>query len=47
MKNTTNYINLVSSVLEKAVEWNYLRKNVAKNVTIQKNYNKQKRTRNL
>lgn len=46
-KTIKNYINLVSSVLEKAVEWNYLRENVAKNVTIPKNYNKQKKEQEI
>lgn len=46
-KTIKNYINLVSSILEKAVEWNYLRENVAKNVAIPKNYNKQKKEQEI
>jgi len=46
-KTIKNYINLVSSILEKAVEWNYLKENVAKNVTIPKNYNKPKKEQEI
>ncbi len=46
-KTIKNYINLVSSVLEKAVEWNYLKENVAKNITIPKNYNKPKKEQEI
>lgn len=46
-KTIKNYINLVSSILEKALEWNYLKENVAKNVTIPKNYNKPKKEQEI
>lgn len=46
-KTIKNYINLVSSILEKAVEWNYLKENVAKNITIPKNYNKPKKEQEI
>lgn len=46
-KTIKNYINLISSILEKAVEWNYLKENVAKNVTIPKNYNKPKKEQEI
>lgn len=46
-KTIKNYINLISSILEKAIEWNYLKENVAKNVTIPKNYNKPKKEQEI
>ena len=41
--NTINYIKLISSILNKAVEWDYLQINVADKVSIPKNLEKQKK----
>ncbi len=46
-KTIKNYINLISSILEKAIEWGYTNTNVANNVTIPKNYNKQKKEQEI
>lgn len=46
-KTIKNYINLISSILEKAVEWNCIKENVAKNVNIPKNYNKPKKEQEI
>lgn len=42
-KTINNYIKLISSILTKAIEWDYLQNNVALNVSIPKNFNKQKK----
>lgn len=42
-KTTKNYIKLISSILNKGIEWGYLDSNVADKVSIPKNLNKQKR----
>lgn len=46
-KTIKNYINLISSILEKAIEWNYINENVAKKVNIPKNYNKPKKEQEI
>lgn len=46
-KTIKNYINLISSILEKAVDWEYLKENVARNVNIPKNYNKPKKEQEI
>lgn len=46
-KTIKNYINLVSSILEKAIEWGYINNNVASNVNIPKNYNKPKKEQEI
>ena len=46
-KTIKNYINLISSILEKAIEWEYIKTNVANNVTIPKNYNKPKKEQEI
>ncbi len=42
-KTTKNNIKLISSILNKAVEWDYIQNNVADKVTIPKNLNKEKK----
>lgn len=42
-KTINNYIKLISSILTKAIEWDYLQNNVATNISIPKNFNKQKK----
>lgn len=42
-KTVKNYIKLISSILNKAIEWDYLKNNVADKVSIPKNINKQKK----
>lgn len=46
-KTIKNYINLVSSILEKAIEWGYINNNVASNINIPKNYNKPKKEQEI
>lgn len=46
-KTIKNYINLISSILEKAIEWGYISTNVANNVNIPKNYNKPKKEQEI
>lgn len=46
-KTIKNYINLISSILEKAIEWGYINTNVANNVNIPKNYNKPKKEQEI
>lgn len=46
-KTIKNYINLISSILEKAIEWGYINNNVASNVNIPKNYNKPKKEQEI
>lgn len=46
-KTIKNYINLISSILEKAIEWGYINTNVSKNVNIPKNYNKPKKEQKI
>lgn len=46
-KTIKNYINLISSILEKAIEWNYINENVATNINIPKNYNKPKKEQEI
>ena len=46
-KTIKNYIKLISSILEKAIQWDYLHENVAKYVTIPKNYNKPKKEQEI
>lgn len=41
-KTIKNYIKLISAILNKAVEWDFIQNNVADKVTIPKNYNKPK-----
>ena len=41
-KTIKNYIKLISAILNKAVEWDFIQTNVADKVTIPKNYNKPK-----
>lgn len=42
-KTIKNYIKLISSILNKAIEWDYLQKNVAEKISIPKNNNKPKK----
>jgi len=42
-KTAKNYLNLISSILNKAVEWDYLNKNVADKISIPKNHSKPKK----
>lgn len=42
-KTATNYIKLISSILNKGVEWDFLDSNVADKVSIPKNFEKQKK----
>jgi len=42
-KTAKNYIKLISSILNKAIEWDYLQNNVADKVSIPKNLEKTKR----
>lgn len=42
-KTIKNYIKLISSILNKAIEWDYLQYNVANKVSIPKNFEKAKR----
>jgi len=42
-KTTKNYIKLISSILNKAIEWDYLQNNVADKVSIPKNFEKTKK----
>jgi len=42
-KTTKNYIKLISSILNKAVEWDYLQTNVADKISIPKNLEKPKK----
>lgn len=42
-KTTSNYIKLMSTILNKAIEWDFLQKNVADKVSIPKNLKKQKK----
>lgn len=42
-KTTKNYINLISSILNKGIEWGYLENNVADKVSVPKNLEKQKK----
>ena len=42
-KTIKNYIKLISAILNKAVEWDYIQVNVADKVTIPKNLNKPKK----
>lgn len=42
-KTIKNYINLISSILNKGIEWDYIQNNVADKVSIPKNYNKPKK----
>lgn len=46
-KTIKNYINLISSILEKAKEWNYIKENVASDVCIPNNYNKPKKEQKI
>lgn len=46
-KTIKNYIKLISSILEKAIQWDYLHENVAKYVTIPKNYSKPKKEQEI
>ena len=46
-KTIKNYINLISSILEKAIEWGYINTNIANNVNIPKNYNKPKKEQEI
>ena len=46
-KTIKNYINLVSSILEKAIEWDYMNTNIANNITIPKNYSKPKKEQEI
>lgn len=46
-KTIKNYINLISSILEKAIEWDYINHNVANNINIPKNYNKLKKEQEI
>jgi len=46
-KTIKNYINLISSILEKAIEWGYINNNVASNINIPKNYNKPKKEQEI
>lgn len=46
-KTIKNYIKLISAILEKAIEWDYLKENVAKHVDIPKNYNKPKKEQEI
>ena len=42
-KTVKNYINVISAILNKAIEWDYLQNNVADKVSIPKNINKSKK----
>lgn len=42
-KTANNYIKLISSILNKAIEWDYLNVNVADNISIPKNFEKSKK----
>ncbi len=42
-KTIKNYIKLISSILNKAIEWDYIQNNVAEKVSISKNFSKQKK----
>lgn len=42
-KTIKNYIKLISSILNKAIEWDYIQNNVAEKVSIPKNFKKQKK----
>lgn len=42
-KTVNNYIKLISSILNKAIEWDYIQNNVANKVSIPKNLNKPKK----
>ena len=42
-KTIKNYIKLISSILNKAIEWDYIQNNVAEKVSIPKNFSKQKK----
>lgn len=42
-KTIKNYIKLISSILNKAIEWDYIQNNVADKVSIPKNFSKQKK----
>lgn len=46
-KTIKNYIKLISSILEKAIQWDYIHENVAKYVTIPTNYNKPKKEQEI
>ncbi len=46
-KTIKNYIKLISSILEKAIQWDYIHENVAKYVTIPQNYNKPKKEQEI
>lgn len=46
-KTIKNYINLISSILEKAIEWGYLNNNVASHINIPRNYNKPKKEQEI
>ena len=46
-KTIKNYINLISSILERAIEWNYINENVASHINIPKNYNKPKKEQQI
>lgn len=46
-KTIKNYINLISSILEKAIEWGYINTNIASNINIPKNYNKPKKEQEI
>ena len=42
-KTIKNYIKLISSILNKAIEWDYIQKKVAEKISIPKNFNKPKK----
>lgn len=42
-KTTKNYIKLISAILNKAIEWDYIQKNVADKISIPKNIEKPKK----
>ncbi|MBR2786154.1 MAG: phage integrase SAM-like domain-containing protein [Clostridia bacterium] len=42
-KTIKNYIKLISAILNKAIEWDYIQNNVAEKVSIPKNFSKQKK----
>lgn len=46
-KTIKNYINLISSILERAIQWNYINENVARHINIPKNYNKPKKEQQI
>ena len=46
-KTIKNYINLISAILGKSIEWEFININVANNISIPKNYSKPKKEQEI